>query len=364
MRIGDRRDRQGGFAAIGMVVVLVPILFVVGSYLNTMSGRNNRLQLEVREEQALLAAESGIDVALYHARRGAIASGAVYAETIPGGASFSAAATHLGSDGIDNDGDTLIDAADPDEDVFRIISTGRHGASVRRVAAYLGFSTFLPSVGAAATLTGTGTDIKIGGTAQSNGNNFNTNGSLVGSGNTWGLGIVPPGTVANLLSRLTPAEQAKVVGQGGSPSLGTTPAIDVTQIVNEARNAAQIVITNSVVPSPNYGNPTTGPAYIVYRQGNVRFTGNGGGAGLLVVTGDLTISGTFRWYGLIVVLGKLDCGSGTAQLYGGVILGPSSNEIDLRGTIDVRYSAPAIALAQNLTGRYVAFNGWQEISTN
>jgi hypothetical protein len=30
----------------------------------------------------------------------------------------------------------------------------------------------------------------------------------------------------------------------------------------------------------------------------------------------------------------------------------------------MRYSSTGVALASGLTGRYVAFNGWQEISTN
>jgi hypothetical protein len=36
----------------------------------------------------------------------------------------------------------------------------------------------------------------------------------------------------------------------------------------------------------------------------------------------------------------------------------------MKGTADIRYSAAAIDLATRLTGRYVALNGWQEITTN
>ena len=32
-----------------------------------------------------------------------------------------------------------------------------------------------------------------------------------------------------------------------------------------------------------------------------------------------------------------------------------------RGTLDVRYSSEALSLANSLGGRYVSFNGWQEL---
>ena len=65
-------DRQGerGFATIALIILLVPLMFLVGSYVQTMSGRQQRLQLEIQEEQALLTADSGIDYALNVARNG------------------------------------------------------------------------------------------------------------------------------------------------------------------------------------------------------------------------------------------------------------------------------------------------------
>jgi len=51
-------------------------------------------------------------------------------------------------------------------------------------------------------------------------------------------------------------------------------------------------------------------------------------------------------------------------VHGGVVQGPASLQLILTGTIDARYSEAGVDLASALTGRYVAFNGWQEISTN
>ena len=42
--------------------------------------------------------------------------------------------------------------------------------------------------------------------------------------------------------------------------------------------------------------------------------------------------------------------------------GPSGGNFEAKGTFDLRYSSEAITLANSVSGRYVALNGWQEIS--
>src|SRR6185436_4696504 len=134
-----------GVAAVALVFVLVPLLCIVGAYMHTMTGRNQRLLLEVREEKAMLAAEAGIDYTLHQSRAGLLIAGPgaaySYGGTLPDGSFFKVSCVYLGGDGISNDGDAQVDEAD--EDVFRVITTGYTQNSMRRVAAYLGFSSFL-----------------------------------------------------------------------------------------------------------------------------------------------------------------------------------------------------------------------------
>ncbi len=355
---------QDGVATVALVLVLVPLMLVIGSYLQTMSERNQRLSLEVREEQALLAAESGIDYALNEARRGTLTAGSgaafPFAGTLPGGSTFEVLCVYLGGDGVDNDGDG--DADEEDEDVFQVVSQGDLQGSRRRIAAYLGFSTFLPDLEGAVTVTNPDIRITIGGSGRTHGDNHALSGGLVGSGDTYGIAITPPGDEDDLDDELSSSEEANVTGLGGTPSLGEADPIDVQQIVDFARNSASVVITNTNVSSASIGSAAT--PVIAYREGDIRIQGNTTGYGLLVVNGSLRIGGTFRWDGVIVCTGTFECGTGTAQIYGGLVQGPESADLILRGTIDMRYSSAGVALASGLTGRYVAFNGWQEISTN
>jgi hypothetical protein len=372
---GAEREPQAGFAMLAVVVMILPILFVIGSYLQTMTGRSNRLQLEIKEERALLVAESGVDYALYQARSGNLVAGPhrvyTYSGTLTGGGSYSVVATYLKGDGIDNDHNGLID--DAPEDVFEVVSTGTLDTSKRRLAAYLGFSPFLlPMTGALTMVNPNPTDITINGSPTLTGRNYRVTGALVGSGDTYGISIEAPAPTTQITNLLTGGEASHVTGSTPTPSVGQDTsgnytAANFNSVVNQARNAAQIVIVNGIVNgNTTYGNAAAVPPvdYIVYRNGDLKINGNFSGAGLLVINGNLTISGTMDWRGVVLVTGNIDAANGNARVYGSIVMGPGGSTIKMKGTADIRYSSDAILQATRLTGRYVALNGWQEITTN
>ena len=353
---GDER----GFAALALVMVLVPLLFLVGSYLQTMSGRNSRLQLELKEERALMVAESGLDRAIYEGQTGVLMAGHLaeyqFESTMRGGGKFQTVCTYLGDDDKDNDNDG--DRDEEDEDVFRAITVGTIDQSRRRIAAYLGFISSIPRVDGAVTLTSPTTTVDLGGSGLISGFNHTPGGGLVGSGDISGLSIAPPGTLAGLMAQVTGGERNQVVGVGGTPSLGVATSINVPELVAFARNAASVVLTNDRFQS-NMGSAAN--PVIAYRQGDLRINSNHVGYGLLVVDGNITVNGNAIWNGIVICTGSVDCGNGSFTVNGGLILGPNSPFFRLRGTIQLNYSAVGVSYASGLVGRYSAFNGWQEI---
>ena len=365
-----RQTSESGFAMMALLAVMLPLVFMVGTYLQTMAGRQGRLQAEIIEEQALLDAESGVDTAIYESRIGNLPAGYMARSTfrgdVPSGGTFEAVCTYLGDDDDDNDEDGLED--EPDEDVFRVVSTGRHGKGVRRVTVYLGFSSYLPTPGAAMSmLSQAPTDIRLSGNPILDGHNHTLAGVPTGSGDMPGLSIAPPAPTTQITNLLTGAERGNVTGSTPAPSVGQQSEFSDTifdEVMNQARQSAMIVVNNANVANANWGNPTTGPQYIVYRNGDLRISGNVVGAGLLIVNGNLRITGTMNWYGVVMIRGHFECGAGTALITGATVMHSTGTVIDMRGTCDLKYSSDAILLAQNLTGRYVAFNGWQEVATN
>lgn len=68
-------------------------------------------------------------------------------------------------------------------------------------------------------------------------------------------------------------------------------------------------------------------------------TGGVTGAGVLLVDGNLNISGAFEWYGVIIVTGALDfTGGGQKNVTGGILAGESATiEIDVAGNAGIIY---------------------------
>lgn len=354
---------DSGFIMVAMVIMLLPLTLIVAAFMSNMTGRAFRLREEVVQEKALLAAESGLDEAIYLAQTTGLTDGSIFARSFGKGMAFSVEPTYLGADLKDNDGDGDFDESD--EDVYQLIIRGTYRGVTRRLAAYLGSASTLPLVSGAMSFQNAPTDIELKGSPLITGTDTNIDGSPGDPAkDVPGLVVAAPDTEADLLALLTPAEQSSVQGVGPTPSLGTAPPVDVDLIAEEAKNAANIVLTNPSYSSYDFGDASDSPptGFITYREGDVKFSGNSRGAGMLVVTGNLTINGMFRFDGVIVCLGDIINSAGTAQVYGGILLGPTSNFVTLKGTADIYFSSQAIKIANNLTSRYVAFNGWQELS--
>src|SRR5688572_26364547 len=142
------RTNEGGFMAVMFLVLLLPPVLVLGTFLSSISSRNDRLKSELHDEQSLQAAEAGLDWMFYETKRTTLlAVGNRHTETLPGGSTFTVEVEfHYGNDFFDNDGDGPLDAMDFDEDVYRITSVGSSGGARRRIETHIARRSYLPNV--------------------------------------------------------------------------------------------------------------------------------------------------------------------------------------------------------------------------
>ena len=115
---------------------------------------------------------------------------------------------------------------------------------------------------------------------------------------------------------------------------------------------------NSVVETVSWGTAST--PQITYVDGDLKIRGPGSGAGILVVNGALEAEGPFGFQGLVLVLGgQIRFHGAPKSVSGGVFAarvvadGNGSYrygvpDVELSGSIDLRYSPAAIYLASNL----------------
>jgi hypothetical protein len=119
--------------------------------------------------------------------------------------------------------------------------------------------------------------------------------------------------------------------------------------VDEYINAADIVYG----PGVYGGNMTWGSEaspWIVFCDGDVKFTGQLDGYGILLVRGKLTLGGTFRFRGLVLAYQDTEIdvsfASGTVDIIGGLIaMGPEGSKFKMVGTSNMVYSSEALKMA-------------------
>jgi len=122
---------------------------------------------------------------------------------------------------------------------------------------------------------------------------------------------------------------------------------------------------NNTWPSGNVTDTNTPPRPIWVKAPSSSFNGNVYGSGILIVEGDLKITGKIDFDGIIYVIGKLFM-AGT-PLINGTILAESSASVDttVTGTADIQHNTTAIENALEILERHTAFPpqvvSWKEI---
>lgn len=439
-----RGRNEGGFVFVVLVASIIPMMFLASAAIMTMTGRNSRLIEEVKQERAFWAAESGIDEAIYLASIGMLKDGVSFSRQVGNQGSFTVQPTLLLNDGQDNDGDTLVDEGD--ENVFRLMVTGKYRGAVRRLVAYMGPTPGVPALDSAVSIQGIPKEIEVEdgsvisgfdvtppdikplsrgqesvanpaqvspGTAPSRGGSTRLGssgccsrgggGAGVGTGmgggvdrgglgrsrshshtpsapalvNQPGLKTISSEPATDLGMALKISSGSSVQGVGGSPSLaGNARTLNLTDLVTKLRSVADVVLTKKdIKTATNLGDASQGDYKVIFRNGDLELETNGRGAGILVVTGKLEIEKGFRFDGLVIAMGKLEIEKGSV-LNGGAILGPPMGDInekhehgvgemklEVEHQAKIQYSSEILRqVGYLLPGRYVVFNGWQEVS--
>ena len=230
--------------------------------------------------------------------------------------------------------------------------------------------------------------------ADFNGNNFSVDGRNYPLGST-----TPDGNPTTLgISTRTQTDANTVVsalGNNQQDNVQGTAVPNQVASVGPCSGASTARITNTIVPNmlaqPGVvsdpvdrtninGNVTLGTVsspQTTYFSGDttIKANGNASGAGILIVNGSLTIQGSFYFTGLIIVVGPTRIGqnngggdtgiTGNATVYGAVWTTDLS--LTVGGSAAVRYSNPALSLANNIPGlteppipQTVAVFGWIE----
>jgi Tfp pilus assembly protein PilX len=272
--------------------------------------------------------------------------------------------------------DTTVGGETATSDANKIViltstATGS-GGSTRKVRAYIGRSPWLPPgaiyfPGAPANLSET-----------FNGNSFAVSGNdtnpwqAVGSGSAspiLGIATTDSGTTTEVNSTLGSSRYGQVTGLGSNPSVAVSTTLNVDQLATDLLNLGvegtdKKTLSGSSYDTSDLGTSSSNPKIVHLTNSSVSVRCGSGnhptavGYGVLIVDGNLTVNGLFRWNGLIIFKGN---GAATIRLMGasasegstfwGSLLvrqpnpptsPPTSVGLTMQGKAQVTYSSQAI----------------------
>ena len=312
------------------------------------------------------------------------------------------------TDGIDNDGDGLLDAADlnddglPDEEDYVFVRvTGYLGKITKDASGELNdVNPYNATVEGQVKKITTQFDVKSSVFLQdpTPSINLGTSSAWLVSGKDWDMndpnsldpaGTALPGIATN--GDFAATDEAELSAAGvdppgpSDPQLeGTTPpwqesvpqSYDMAAIVEWAKTNAppQNIVTcanGAVSPGGPYGIPPNKPGgpdwQITYTDvggpGNEVKYGGGAtdGAGIWVINGDANFDGNFNFTGLIICTGRIYYRGGGNRTFLGAIVGGSSGSLDsadISGVASIKYSSSAITNASNALATY-SMGNWK-----
>jgi hypothetical protein len=180
-------------------------------------------------------------------------------------------------------------------------------------------------------------------------------------GNPEAVGIATTGDPAAISGSLHTNQADNVLGEGAPPSVDRADVdLDLQGLRDHYVPRADMVLAPGTYSNESFGG--LDDYRIVHATGDIHLSGGGvTGGGILIVDGDLEVTGQFTWYGLVLVLGDITFsggGSGT-HLFGSLLVQGTVEDQTIGGQADLFYSSEALT---NLTAftPYTIVN-WREL---
>ncbi|MGH7680839.1 MAG: hypothetical protein ACRENN_02510 [Candidatus Eiseniibacteriota bacterium] len=170
--------------------------------------------------------------------------------------------------------------------------------------------------------------------------------------------IAAPTDAASIAATLTPDQAANVRGAGGESSvLPSLTNLDLKTMATEWSRIADVTLEGDQLDpaTASWGTPKD-PA-IIHVAGNLRLTGAASGNGVLLVDGDLDVTGPLRWCGLVLCLRDAHLqgtGAGISVVGTMLVQGSVAGRSDVGGNVSIVYSGSVMRRIAELTGYEVS----------
>ena len=129
----------------------------------------------------------------------------------------------------------------------------------------------------------------------------------------------------------------------------TTAAVDLNELFSYYETIADMSLTGGSFSDVNWG--TQADPVIVYIDGDVHLTGNSVGYGILAISGNLRMSASPTWYGLVIVHGDSVGSQDTriennSKIIGSIISDSPDNNLRITDSVIIKYSSEALDMVK------------------
>jgi hypothetical protein len=173
----------------------------------------------------------------------------------------------------------------------------------------------------------------------------------------------------NITDALAANQENNLEGEGAEPSVSDSNVdLDLDALASQLQSSADLTIGPGDYSNLEITGMGGWGGYddykTIYATGAIQVSGNNQGGGVLIVDGDFKLTGQFTWYGLVIVLGDLSVSGGGSgiHIFGSTLVqgGGGFGGTLVGGNADLLYSSAALARLASLSP-YTVFN-WREMN--
>jgi len=203
----------------------------------------------------------------------------------------------------------------------------------------------LPNVNSAVRVSSSNISLNLNGNIDINGFDHDINGSEIPGTDLPGIGVDSPADSTFIVDNLKSKISNAIEGEGGPPSVKVVE--DTTNWLKLTQNlifAADITIPSGTYSSGSVFGTFSEPK-ITYASGDIHFTGSAYGYGILIVNGNLDMSGNFTFHGIVITYGQSSIETkttGNSGIIGSSIFVGNSVDMQATGNAKLYYSSQAI----------------------
>ncbi|MCH8942368.1 MAG: hypothetical protein IIA48_08040 [Bacteroidetes bacterium] len=222
----------------------------------------------------------------------------------------------------------------------------------------------VPDVNSALYVSSNNLNINLHGNIDINGNDHDIDGSEIPGFPLPGIGVDTQADSAYIIDNIKSKINNSIQGAGGAPSVGVVQ--DTTNWLEISENfifAADITLSSGTYSTGSVFGTKSEPL-ITYITGDVHFTGSAYGYGILIINGNLEMSGNFTFHGLVIAYGQSSVETkttGNSGIIGAAIFVGNSIDMQATGNAKIYYSTQAIdnLKAKIKSSRFKILSWWE-----